>query len=593
MTREVKVGLVVSFSFVCLVGVVVVTKLNEQNKKLAAGAGVNPPTVSIGNVPLPKPPENETGQPPPQPDQSGVKPPPPPSEPPPPPPPPPTQESAEAFHACPWIGPRCMVSDLARLKSMLKPPAPEELGFSVATGTIPLLPDVISPPDQGNSEVSPVAPRPPEPTPAGVPPIQQVKADSDAGPPEPAPEPAPVHRGERDKEKHARAGGKFPNTNAPNAKETPPYQVTPLEPPGPGMLPTQLTKTEPSPGPGAPVPAAPPPPPPVPPKDGDAGNQRKAIPPLLQPPPILAPVPGSTGGSIPPSTSDPTRGGVVPVGAVVPPGAPAVPPTPSTALTPLAPAPPPPLPAPSSHELRTPPVVPFAPAPLSPPAAQDVNTIPPTPLAPVPAGPPTPLAPMPAAPPTPTELKAVPLPTVSPAVPDDVPSPSTFTPARPGAVSAVPVPTPLTPNPEPVPSPSSSGQNSVPAVPAPTPSPLPAVPTPSGFVPATPVAPSLLGGPPGGNWGLAPVQTGTPVPLPQPGTIQPVGYQGQTAPGPVRYRVQAPKEALFDIAQKTLGDWQRWREIATTNAVADSNNVPAGTILNLPPGAVVPPDNRP
>jgi len=84
----------------------------------------------------------------------------------------------------------------------------------------------------------------------------------------------------------------------------------------------------------------------------------------------------------------------------------------------------------------------------------------------------------------------------------------------------------------------------------------------------------------------------------QPGSGQ-QGFGGNpTAPlqsqATVQYRVAGPGESLYSIAQKTLQNGNRWGDLSTLNGERPGlQDVPPGTILNLPAGAVVPPENRP
>jgi hypothetical protein len=46
---------------------------------------------------------------------------------------------------------------------------------------------------------------------------------------------------------------------------------------------------------------------------------------------------------------------------------------------------------------------------------------------------------------------------------------------------------------------------------------------------------------------------------------------------------------MYDIAKKTLGDGRLWGQIAQLNpGYSGTSPVPAGAVLNLPPGAYVP-----
>lgn len=53
-------------------------------------------------------------------------------------------------------------------------------------------------------------------------------------------------------------------------------------------------------------------------------------------------------------------------------------------------------------------------------------------------------------------------------------------------------------------------------------------------------------------------------------------------PRPPRFAVVRDGETLSQVAQRTLGTWRRWEEIAELNAIADPNAVPANTKLRIP-----------
>ena len=73
-----------------------------------------------------------------------------------------------------------------------------------------------------------------------------------------------------------------------------------------------------------------------------------------------------------------------------------------------------------------------------------------------------------------------------------------------------------------------------------------------------------------------------PAPPPAPKTVVPVGVP-PTPEGLRQYQVQSPGEMMFEIAQKTLGDGQRWQEILRLNPQVNSAYlIPAGTMLRLP-----------
>jgi hypothetical protein len=88
------------------------------------------------------------------------------------------------------------------------------------------------------------------------------------------------------------------------------------------------------------------------------------------------------------------------------------------------------------------------------------------------------------------------------------------------------------------------------------------------------------------------------IPLPPP--VPPLasaapGYSGPfAASGDRLYRVQPNGEMLWDVAQRTTGRNDRWAEIYGLNPTLNPQQpIPGGTILRLPADASVPPSNRP
>jgi hypothetical protein len=58
------------------------------------------------------------------------------------------------------------------------------------------------------------------------------------------------------------------------------------------------------------------------------------------------------------------------------------------------------------------------------------------------------------------------------------------------------------------------------------------------------------------------------------------------------YRVVGANEKMYLIAQRTLKDGMRWKEIYFLNPTYNSERpVPPNTILYLPADAVIPPEN--
>ncbi len=67
------------------------------------------------------------------------------------------------------------------------------------------------------------------------------------------------------------------------------------------------------------------------------------------------------------------------------------------------------------------------------------------------------------------------------------------------------------------------------------------------------------------------------------------------ATGRLQYKVgPGNEEFLFAIAKKTLNRGDSWEQIASLNrSFNPAVPIPAGTILQMPAGAVVPPENKP
>lgn len=53
-------------------------------------------------------------------------------------------------------------------------------------------------------------------------------------------------------------------------------------------------------------------------------------------------------------------------------------------------------------------------------------------------------------------------------------------------------------------------------------------------------------------------------------------------PRPPRFVIVREGETLSQLAQRTLGTWRRWEEIAELNAIENPNAVAANTKLRLP-----------
>jgi nucleoid-associated protein YgaU len=103
-----------------------------------------------------------------------------------------------------------------------------------------------------------------------------------------------------------------------------------------------------------------------------------------------------------------------------------------------------------------------------------------------------------------------------------------------------------------------------------------------------------------------PTAVEAPPPLPAAGTVPAAptglaapaagaaGGPGGTAPSAVKaYRVRPDGEYLREIARRTLGDSERWREIWELNGRGDPQQAPASAVLRLPADARVPPENAP
>jgi nucleoid-associated protein YgaU len=71
----------------------------------------------------------------------------------------------------------------------------------------------------------------------------------------------------------------------------------------------------------------------------------------------------------------------------------------------------------------------------------------------------------------------------------------------------------------------------------------------------------------------------------------PAGVAASSAPR--AYRVLGNGEYLREVARRTLGDSERWREIWDLNGRGDPQQAPGGAVLRLPADARVPPENAP
>jgi phage tail protein X len=69
---------------------------------------------------------------------------------------------------------------------------------------------------------------------------------------------------------------------------------------------------------------------------------------------------------------------------------------------------------------------------------------------------------------------------------------------------------------------------------------------------------------------------------------------GTAAPALKAYRVGGGGESMWKVAERALGNGERWPEIYKLNpGYASERPIPAGTQLKLPADAVVPPENAP
>jgi nucleoid-associated protein YgaU len=96
-----------------------------------------------------------------------------------------------------------------------------------------------------------------------------------------------------------------------------------------------------------------------------------------------------------------------------------------------------------------------------------------------------------------------------------------------------------------------------------------------------------------------PAAIDAPTPLPTATALAPAAPTGFVAPAAAApgvaapaaakvYRVGGDGEYLREIARRTLGDSERWREIWELNGRGDPQRAPAGTVLRLPADARVP-----
>lgn len=106
---------------------------------------------------------------------------------------------------------------------------------------------------------------------------------------------------------------------------------------------------------------------------------------------------------------------------------------------------------------------------------------------------------------------------------------------------------------------------------------------------------------------LSPIARPTPPPLAQPVSrekptpLTPSVPPGGGGPGGIavttpQYRVTGKNEMMWEIARKTLGQGERWQEIARLNAGSGWKAefpIPVGAVLRLPPDAKVPAENVP
>ncbi|MCS6850259.1 MAG: hypothetical protein NZ700_03700 [Gemmataceae bacterium] len=166
-------------------------------------------------------------------------------------------------------------------------------------------------------------------------------------------------------------------------------------------------------------------------------------------------------------------------------------------------------------------------------------------------------------------------------IPDLTPLPPPGTPPMPPVglqpSGGTPAGTTLSPAPVPAPSPGTTS-GAFPTTPAPLPSAggsFPAVPTPMPQGPNTPGA-------------------ATSVPAPTPAPIQGSLTSFPGPSGTRRYKVRPSGETFIEIAQRTLGNPNRWREIAQLNPNYPPNYpIPSGSLLLLPGDARIDPADAP
>jgi hypothetical protein len=335
MTRETKVGLVVCGSFLCLVGVVLVCKFREGDPgTVAAGAQASVEEVVTG-LDGAKPPATPPG-----PDQSTIVP----------------------------------VNGEEHLKLV----SPVQQAVALGTG------------DQGQSSAGPNSQPPPPPPPASsMPMTQEPPAAAPALPtatPPPAPMPAPPAPPAPPQAAQGQTGSLFPVIPMPPAQEAPtpapaPASATQEGTPAPAAPPSptateKTTTTEPPPAPASPL-ASPLPPPPIAPP---AETQ-------LPPPPPPAPGFAPTTSDVKPMTGDGKPAPVAPL------------PTDSTPPAPASPSSTPPAPDSPAPRAATSPTITLVPTPAEPPTAPPPSPPPPVapavgvslggPIAPAVSGPPT------------------------------------------------------------------------------------------------------------------------------------------------------------------------------------------------------------
>jgi hypothetical protein len=86
----------------------------------------------------------------------------------------------------------------------------------------------------------------------------------------------------------------------------------------------------------------------------------------------------------------------------------------------------------------------------------------------------------------------------------------------------------------------------------------------------------------------------SPLPAPPASALPATGGVGAAAPAPTGYRVRGNGEWLRDVARETLGNSERWQEIWQLNPTVDYRSpLPANTVLRLPAGARIPTQNLP